>query len=282
MKTQYTAANLRALTETQLAETLKEESSETGSRFLGIGKIVGILAEHKPQGVTLGKFIASKVPGLDAKTLGHGYKAAAVWSAMVDLPDTTRDAAPIGSGLITEADYDLCAISWLITVCAVLNYMEKEKKPVEYVLEVCERMAVLLRAREATTQAALEIVKASVVPKAAKADAAPGDASEAEKKLAEEIAAKDKQLEDGKAEFEKWKAEAEENGRKMRARITELESLTGKLSELAGTFITLANEEQAAMVLPLIHALPETLKSQLTDLFALRLESLESQFAKAA
>jgi hypothetical protein len=292
MKITHTLAALLTMKQDELLETLKGEVTSAESKFIGLGKIIAVLDNHRPSQVPMSKWIGSKIPGMTPQVIGHGYKSAGVFMRMVDTAET--DPAPIGSGKITEALYDGCKIGWLITIYAILNGMEKQEKPSDYQLTIRERICVLIRSKEDGIQSALDCIKTEVLPAAEKSAK---DPTEKEKELAEQIAAKDKEMAEAQARHDEFRKQAEENGRVLMARIAELEaelklttaelhnvnrervalqSLTGQLSELAGTLCANANAEQCAVTLPLIDSLPETLRTKLATVVSARIDELDA------
>jgi hypothetical protein len=271
-------ATLRAMgTDGQIAR-LVTLGMEAGKATLESGMLLAILDENRKAGTLKGvlrKHLRDKA-NLNAdqvedfvERLGHAYKCAVVVSAYVF------------TGNIADSDYFAGTVSWFIPVCAVENFMEKEKVAPEGRATVRGRIARILKSREAGTQAALDAIWKEMKD-ADKADADTGaepqnegtDQPE-EPVLAHDDSAEVTALKLRIAELETQVAAEAEKVAGLETRIANANVAVRSLAEIAGTLIGNA-DENAIGLLPtdLIAGLPEVIREPLMQTFDARLAAL--------
>ena len=158
MSTQKTAihtaiiglADLRELSTETFIIQMKESAARQSSTHLALGKYLFVLDESRDaeKFKTLKGYVR-KLLGLDVESAS--YKCKSAFGLVGD-----------GPGTILEAHYDAARLNWLLTVSSIFGYLEKQPDPI--VEATRENVAVILRAPNKATDAALKAIRDSLKP----------------------------------------------------------------------------------------------------------------------
>ena len=149
-------SDLRALSAESLIITMKESALKQTSQHIALGKMIVVLDEGRDEEKhkTLKGYVR-KLLGLEIEPAS--YKCAKAFSIVGE-----------GHGTITEPHYDACKLNWLLTVSAILGFLEKH--PADVGARTRESVAIILRAPNKATDAALKAIKDDLKPEAGKTD----------------------------------------------------------------------------------------------------------------
>lgn len=277
-------ASLRAMgTDGQIAR-LVTLGIEAGKATLESGMLLAILDENRKAGTLKGVLRKHlKTASLTGdqiedfvERLGHAYKCAVVAKAYVF------------AGSIGDGDYFAGTVSWFVPVCAVENHMEKEKHPIEARATVRQRIAAILKSREAGTQAALDAIwKAMKEADDDREDTGEKPMNENTDQPEEPVLAHDDsdevaalklriaELETQLTGAEKDRDDAKEKVNALETRIGNANVAVRTLAEISATLIGHASEDAIAVVpTEMITGLPDALRVPLMQVFDSRLAAL--------
>jgi len=158
---QITMETLRALSVDDLIAQLKTAAVRQSSQHIALGKMLVVLDDQRDEETdkTLKGFVR-KMVGEEIEPAS--YKVAKAFSIVGE-----------GHGTILETQFDACALNWLLTVSAIVGFLEKHDA--ETGARVREAVAMLLRSPNEKTGAALKAIKDSVKPESEGAGEGEGD-----------------------------------------------------------------------------------------------------------
>ena len=142
-------ADLRALSTETFIIQMKDSATRQASAHLALGKYLFVLDESRDaeKFKTLKGYVR-KLLGLDVESASYKCKSA---FKMVGE----------GAGTILEVHYDSSKLNWLLTVSSIMGYLEKQPALVG---ATRENVAVILRAPNKATDAALKAIRDSLKP----------------------------------------------------------------------------------------------------------------------
>ncbi|HEX8312325.1 MAG TPA: hypothetical protein VF614_13475 [Chthoniobacteraceae bacterium] len=155
---------LRALSSDDLVAQIKSSAVRQSSAHFALGKMVFVLDESRDseKHKTLKGYVR-KLVGEEIEPAS--YKVANAFSLVGE-----------GHGTISEAQFDACALNWVLTVSAILNFLEKHDD--ETGARVREAVAMLIRTPTEKTGKALKAIKDSLKPESEGAGAGEGSDEE--------------------------------------------------------------------------------------------------------
>ena len=168
--TQY--ADLSKLENPKLASKARSINEKAGAATVELGKILAVLDSRRGD-QTLQKFARAV---LNTELDSTAYKVAVSFGIVGE--------GGIGSGTITESEFDLVSVRWHSVVSSGLNYMAKEEKSDEFQLTIREQMAVVLRERPEKGYDTLRAIVSTMKPTPA-SETDKNEASETESTQAE-------------------------------------------------------------------------------------------------
>jgi hypothetical protein len=153
---------LRALSSDDLVAQIKSSAVRQSSAHFALGKMLVILDESRDceKHKTLKGYVR-KMVGEEIEPAS--YKVANAFALVGE-----------GHGTITEAQFDGSALNWLLTVSAILNFLEKHDDDTG--ARVREAVAILIRQPTEKTGKALKAIKDSLKPEAEGGEGEGGDA----------------------------------------------------------------------------------------------------------
>ena len=142
-------ADLRALSTETFIIQMKDSATRQASTHLALGKYLTVLDESRDveKHKTLKGYV-KKLLGLDVESAS--YKCKNAFGMVGD-----------GPGTIMEAHYDASRLNWLLTVSSIMGYLEKQPEIRE---ATRENVAVILRAPNKATDAALKAIRDAIKP----------------------------------------------------------------------------------------------------------------------